>query len=150
MSFPAGCGSSRKMADMIERMESPTKARVPVIISYSIAPKLKMSVRASTFFPSACSGDMYETVPTTMPSSVFGASASVSVRGSSLTPPRSISFASPKSSTLAQPFAGDHLVQRFARHELHGNEIGAVCLVDIIDGDDVRVVERGGGPGLLD
>ena len=29
----AGVGSLRKMADMIERMESPAKARRPVIIS---------------------------------------------------------------------------------------------------------------------
>ena len=33
-------------------------ARRPVTISYSTDPKLKMSERASTFFPSACSGDM--------------------------------------------------------------------------------------------
>jgi hypothetical protein len=33
-------------------------ARRPVNISYSTDPKLKMSERASTFLPSACSGDM--------------------------------------------------------------------------------------------
>ena len=48
----------RKIADRMERLEAPTKARLPVIISYSTAPKLKMSLRTSTFFPSACSGDM--------------------------------------------------------------------------------------------
>ena len=37
----------------------------------SNAPKVKISDRASTFFfPSACSGDMYEVVPTIVPSCV--------------------------------------------------------------------------------
>ena len=57
---------------------------------------------------------------------------------------------------LVQPqsFAGDQLVQRLAGHKLHGNEIGGVPfrpgLADIVDGDDVRMVERGGGPGFQD
>ncbi len=38
--------------------ESPANARVPEIISYSTAPKLNMSDRSSSAFPSACSGDM--------------------------------------------------------------------------------------------
>jgi len=38
--------------------ESPGKARCPVAISYSSAPKLKMSERASTVPPIICSGDM--------------------------------------------------------------------------------------------
>ena len=38
--------------------EPPRKALLPVSISYITAPKEKMSERASTIFPSACSGDM--------------------------------------------------------------------------------------------
>ncbi len=57
---------------------------------------------------------------------------------------------------LVQPqsFARDRMVQRFAGQELHGNEIDRAPfgrgLVDLVDRDDVRVVERGGGPGFLD
>jgi len=36
----------------------PTKGKHPATISYSTTPKLKMSVRASTAIPRACSGDM--------------------------------------------------------------------------------------------
>ena len=46
----------------------PANARVPDSISYRTAPKLKMSDRASSGLPSACSGDMYAAVPTTVPS----------------------------------------------------------------------------------
>ena len=74
----AGFGSSRTIADKIGSMESPTKARRPVTISYSTAPKLKMSVRASSFFPSACSGDMYDDGPDNHALTVLGASATVS------------------------------------------------------------------------
>jgi hypothetical protein len=36
----------------------PPKARLPVAISYSTAPRAKMSLRWSTSCPSSCSGDM--------------------------------------------------------------------------------------------
>src|SRR6516225_3929222 len=45
----------------------PSKAGRPVAISYSTAPKLKRSVRASSFSRRACSGDMYATVPKAVP-----------------------------------------------------------------------------------
>jgi hypothetical protein len=44
----------------------------PVIISYSIAPKEKMSERASASLPSSCSGDMYCSVPRMFPCTVIG------------------------------------------------------------------------------
>ena len=44
-----------------------------------------MSDRASTFFPSACSGDMYAAVPTTRPSDVRGRSPAATVTSSWLT-----------------------------------------------------------------
>src|SRR5262249_32930573 len=37
---------------------TPSNGRRPATISYSTAPRLKMSVRASTCRPRACSGDM--------------------------------------------------------------------------------------------
>ena len=48
----------------------PTKAGSPTAISQSIEPREKMSDRASTSLPSACSGDMAREVPTTRPSLV--------------------------------------------------------------------------------
>ncbi len=35
------------------------------------------------------------------------------------------------------------LAQRYTLHELHGNELLRVCLAKFVDGDDVRVMERG-------
>ncbi len=52
------------------KMESPLNARCPLSASYDVAPKLNTSERASRVFPSACSGDMYDGVPTTAPSRV--------------------------------------------------------------------------------
>src|ERR1700680_2709252 len=51
-------------------MESPPKARSPDTISYSTAPKLKISERSSSGLPCACSGAMYAAVPITVPSMV--------------------------------------------------------------------------------
>ena len=53
-----GGGSCSSTAASVAAAESPLKAIRPVTISYSTAPKLKTSERASAFFPSACSGDM--------------------------------------------------------------------------------------------
>ena len=79
-----------------------------------LSPRLQISVRASVSFPRACSGDIYETVPITIPGFVRrGAGESggwgekLSVDSSSpllpisLSPFLSISFANPKSKTLA-------------------------------------------------
>ena len=53
-------------------MESPVKARVPASSSYSTAPKLNTSDRASSGLAAACSGDMYAGVPITSPATVLG------------------------------------------------------------------------------
>ncbi len=46
-------------------------------------------------------------------------------------------------------WAGDQAVmKRFAVEQLHGDEGFALVLVDVIDGADVGVLERGGRPGL--
>ncbi len=46
------------------------------------------------------------------------------------------------------PF-GEDLPQCLSRDELHGDPGDPVGLPDVVDRDDVRVVERGSGPGLL-
>ena len=49
-----------------------------------------------------------------------------------------------------QPISRNQPIQGFAVDEFHGDEIDATSLVDIVDGDDVRMIERGGGAGFLD
>jgi hypothetical protein len=51
-------GGSRATAASVSSVVAPENGRRPVTISYSSAPKLKTSLRASTFWPVACSGDM--------------------------------------------------------------------------------------------
>ena len=51
-------GSSRSTAAIVDIVVEPSNARRPVAISYSTDPNEKMSERASTTPPSACSGDM--------------------------------------------------------------------------------------------
>ena len=46
--------------------------------------------------------------------------------------------------------ARDQLVQRLAIHQLHDNKGPPVLLADFVDGDDVGMVQRGSGFGLLD
>jgi hypothetical protein len=43
---------------------------------------------------------------------------------------------------------GKPLLQRLPRHELHGDEVLAVVLTDVVNGADVRVVQGGGGTGF--
>ena len=83
---------------------SPRKGSEPVAISYSTAPKENRSVRASSSFPRACSGDMYATVPTAVPGLVRCSSGTsvVSVEAAELDPGvtdfgGAASFAKPKS-----------------------------------------------------
>ncbi len=97
-------GCSLTTAVSVSDIDFPANARRPVTISYSTAPKLKMSLRASTFPPVACSGDMYPAVPATTPGwlSASGALAVVSESpGSSVS--SATRFARPKSSTLTTP-----------------------------------------------
>jgi hypothetical protein len=58
-----GRGVSRRMLVIVEILVSPWNGRPPVAISYSITPSEKTSDRGSGCFPSACSGDIYATVP---------------------------------------------------------------------------------------
>ena len=51
-------GALWRMASKVETVELRENAVCPVTISYSTAPKEKMSVRASSSSPRACSGDM--------------------------------------------------------------------------------------------
>ena len=82
-----------------------SKARLPVVISYSSEPRAKMSVRASASRPSICSGAMYWNVPTIAPSSVSGFAcviAAVSAFGSFAA--GCANFARSKSSSFAPLF----------------------------------------------
>ena len=56
--FRCEFGVSCSTALITASVESPSKARLPVNISYSMAPVEKMSERASTDLPWACSGDI--------------------------------------------------------------------------------------------
>ena len=49
----------------------------------------------------------------------------------------------------AQPVPRDHAIERPSRHELHGNEVDALVLRDVVDRDDAGVIERRGGLRLL-
>ena len=53
-----GSGCAETIAAIKLVLVVPWKARCPVAISYSRIPRAKISDRASTFLPSACSGDM--------------------------------------------------------------------------------------------
>ena len=53
-----GGGSSRITAVRVACLLAPVNARRPLSISYSTAPKAKMSVAAFAGLPSACSGDI--------------------------------------------------------------------------------------------
>ena len=48
----------------------------------------------------------------------------------------------------ARPSRSQPVLQRLAVEELHGQERHAAVLADLVDGDDVVVLDGGGGPGL--
>jgi hypothetical protein len=82
----------------------PANARRPVTISYSTAPKLNTSLRASTVPPVACSGDMYPAVPVTTPGCVSTPEPLAVVSVSPVSSASAdTSFARPKSSTFTTP-----------------------------------------------
>ena len=87
----SGAGSLCRIAAIVEIEFSPLKARRPLSSSYSTAPKLNTSERASSGLPSACSGAIYAAVPITVPSMVRVSSESVTC------------LASPKSSSFTEP-----------------------------------------------
>ena len=49
-----------------------------------------------------------------------------------------------------QALAAQPRLERFALDQLHRNERVRIRLADVVDHRDIRVVERGRGPGLLD
>ena len=96
-------GSLLTTASSTSGVVAPANARLPVSISYSTAPKEKISLRRSTGRPTACSGDMYAAVPRITPVRVWpsvsvGELASDDGGGSS-----SSTLAKPKSSTFTTP-----------------------------------------------
>ena len=143
----------------------------PHSISYSTAPKLKMSDRASSGLPCACSGDMYAAVPSTVPSMVCVTSAD----------PVDRSFARPKSSSLADPVRVTRMLAGFrsrcripllcaassapaiciaSAHRVLGRQRAAqrravdvlhhqVVRADVVQRADVRMVQRGDRARLL-
>ena len=60
------------MAAMTPRLRFPLEGTLPRDHSYTIAPKVKMSLRASASRPSTCSGAMYCSVPRIVPCAVIG------------------------------------------------------------------------------
>jgi hypothetical protein len=57
-SCPSGSGSVLSNAAITSLIVAPSNGPRPASISYSITPRLKMSVRRSTLSPRACSGDI--------------------------------------------------------------------------------------------
>ena len=101
----SGGGSWFRMAYPLSTSDAPGKARSPESSSWSIAPRLKISVRQSTASPRTCSGDMYPGVPSTEPVRV---AAPPGVTVTSIIPwgparTSSASLAIPKSSSFTWP-----------------------------------------------
>ena len=74
------------MAFIVSTLDLPLNARLPEIISQRIAPKLNRSERASSGYPRTCSGDMYPTVPNTVPGVVGVGAAMVSLCSETCSP----------------------------------------------------------------
>ena len=94
-----GWGSSRMIAVKVSAVVAREKARFPVAISYTTDPNENWSERKSTVLPLACSGDMYPTVPRTIPGFVGWPTVSAVVTES----PETASFARPKSRIFTRP-----------------------------------------------
>ena len=102
-------GGRLRIASKIIAEVSPRNGIAPVAISYNTAPNEKRSVRTSSCFPLACSGDMYATVPSAAPGPVSCSPLDPAV-ASNRTPAAcatllliGVSLASPKSNILACP-----------------------------------------------
>ena len=100
-SSTTGAGFRFRIASNTTPVVAPENACRPVAISYSTAPKLNRSVRASSPSPRTCSGDMYATVPSAVPGLVSSGAASVGSADTLAAATSCVSFASPKSSTFA-------------------------------------------------
>src|ERR1700683_3549301 len=117
-----------------------------------MAPKEKISLRASAGLPSSCSGDMYCMVPRIVPCTVSGRLMVGEAPGSPCK--ISSSFAKPKSSSFAPvfvsiTFAGfNSRCQRLALEIFHHQILGAVLMADVVEHADVRMAEAGNGARL--
>ena len=153
---------------MVEMEFSPRNARRPLSSSYSTAPKLKTSERASSGLPSACSGAIYAAVPITVPSMVAVSSESVTCLAS----PKSSSFTEPSVVTMmlagfrsrcttplrcaASRASAIWIASRTASSTDAGLERAAldvlehqVIRADVVDLADVGMIQRGDRARLL-
>ena len=96
-----GSGSSRRMAARVSALLCRRKVRFPVTISYRTNPNENWSDRKSSGRELACSGDMYSTVPITVPGRVEEVSTVPASSGCLVSGPAS--FASPKSRIFTNP-----------------------------------------------
>ena len=100
-------GSLDMIAVISDAWLAPEKAFFPVAISYSTAPRAKMSVRPSASLPSSCSGAMYWNVPRIVPACVRFVPACVwRIETEEELPAgeTAASFARPKSTSLTPDF----------------------------------------------
>ncbi len=56
----------------------------------------------------------------------------------------------PQDFTEPHPLARDEGIERLPGHVLHDDEVDPIRGLDLVNGDDVRMIEGGGGAGLLD
>ena len=147
----------------------PVKARLPAAISYSTAPRAKMSERVSASLPSNCSGDMYWNVPSRWLAGWRGLRQSkVHQLGARLgehdVARFQIAVDYPALVSFLQALADldpilQHLFWRqrslceavgqgLAFEVLHDQEIGPVLVADVMQGADVGVIQRRNGAGF--
>ena len=147
-------------------------------IAYSTLPRLNRSARWSSASPRACSGAMYGGVPVTTPVCVTLASSIARASEKSVSLTRSTPFSSrmlagltsrwispwawaaAKPAAVCMPIRSDlrdrqraavsasRCCTRRPGDVLHHQVRQALELLDGVDGDDVLVPDRGGGPGL--
>ena len=170
-----GCGATGgvfRCCEMMATDSSPTKGGRPQTISYSIAPSEYRSERAVTSPPIACSGGMYETVPTIMPACVSRDRSTATARPKSpiLAVPSSVSHTLPglrsrwtmplpcansrprhvSSATLRALSRGslwsprllDQSLDVAARQQWQHHVGLSLLCADVVDADDVRVVAQ--------
>ena len=103
----AGTGARCRISLNAAAEVAPRNGNFPVAISYNTVPNENRSVRASSSFPNACSGDIYATVPRAEPGLVICSLESSNVASSDAVSPVAptplATFASPKSKIFACP-----------------------------------------------
>src|ERR1700679_3498199 len=121
-----GTGARCRIASEISAELSPRKGSVPVVISYSTAPKENKSVRASSSFAPNCSGGMQAPLPPA--------------------PRRRRRWGSFRR-TPHRPSA-DAVFQRHPVHEFHGDEVLTRILAVVMNGANRWMIQRGRSLGL--